>query len=270
MVPGTGAAGYVCNFQDLTEEKRREANYRAKDRMATLGHVAAAIAHEIRNPLASIAGSARLLQQIAQLDEDQNKLIGIVSRESDRLNKLVSDFLAYAREQRLEFCNADLVNLLEETLLLVEHHPLFGARCRVQRKLPGHAVVACVDADKLRQVFWNICDNSLKAMSGGGTLTAVIEEKNSKEVTVVLSDTGVGFTQEQLEKLFEPFQSRFANGTGLGLPIVYQIIQGHHGRLQVESVPGKGSRFVIELPRTQPLPSSGQPQLPARLRSVPG
>src|SRR5712692_7764225 len=199
VIPETGVVGYVYNFQDLTEEKRREAEYRAKDRMASLGRLSAGIAHEIRNPLASIAGSVKLLQDMANLDEDQAKLISIVRRESERLNKLVSDFLLYSRDQRFEFRDVDVVNLLEETLLLVEHHPLFSPGCRLERKFPRRAVMVCADADKIRQVFWNICDNSLKAMMDqGGTLAAEIEESSSSNVRVVLSDTGIGFTSAQL------------------------------------------------------------------------
>jgi two-component system sensor histidine kinase PilS (NtrC family) len=107
------------------------------------------------------------------------------------------------------------------------------------------------DADKLRQVFWNICDNSLKAMPEGGTLTVQAEEVG-KGVRVVLADTGIGFTGVQLEKVFEPFQSGFNQGTGLGLALVYQIIRGHQGSIQVYSQPGKGARFVIDLPREAP------------------
>ena len=135
-MPEVGVVGYVYNFQDLTEEKRREAEYRTKDRMATLGRMAAGIAHEIRNPLASIAGSVKLLQSISELDDDQAKLITIVSRESERLNKLVSDFLLYSRDQRFEFQPVDVVTLLEETLLMVEHHPLFGPQIHIERKFP--------------------------------------------------------------------------------------------------------------------------------------
>jgi two-component system sensor histidine kinase PilS (NtrC family) len=263
VVPESGMAGYVYNFQDLTEEKRREAEYRAKDRMASLGRMAAGIAHEIRNPLASIAGSVKLLQSLADLDEDQAKLISIVSQESERLNKLVSDFLLYYRDQRLEFRPVDLVNLLEETLLLVEHHPQFGPQCRVERRFPRHAVTISADADKLRQVFWNICDNSLKAMPKGGTVTAQIEELGNERLRVTLGDTGIGFTEAQVEELFEPFYSGFSEGTGLGLAIVYQIIQGHQGAIRVESKPGKGARFLIELPRA-PVQASADRVLSAR------
>ena len=257
VVPGTGTVGAIYNFQDLTDEKRREAEYRAKDRMATLGRLSAAIAHEIRNPLASIAGSVKLLGSLADPDEDRSKLITIVSRESDRLNKLISDFLVYARPQRFEFSDVDVVNLLEETLLLVEHHPLFGAGYRLERHFPPQPVVARADPDKLRQVFWNMCDNSLKAMPEGGTLTVEIEEHPEVEkrggtngyLRVKFSDTGIGLSREEIEKLFEPFQPGFANGTGLGLAIVYQVIEGHRGRIRVDSKPGQGSRFVIDLPR---------------------
>jgi two-component system sensor histidine kinase PilS (NtrC family) len=248
IVPAAGVVGYVYNFQDLTEEKRREAEYRTKDRMATLGRMAAGIAHEIRNPLASIAGSVKLLQSISQLDEDQANLITIVRRESERLNKLVSDFLLYSRDLRFEFQRVDVVILLSETLLLIEHHPLFGPQIHIERKFPRRAVMVLADADKLRQVFWNICDNSLKAMPQGGTITAQAEEAGER-IRVVLGDTGIGLTSAQLEKVFEPFQSGFSEGTGLGLALVYQIIRGHQGSIQVDSQPGKGARFLIDLPR---------------------
>ena len=257
MVPEIGVVGFVYNLQDLTEQKRREAEYRTKDRMATLGRMAAGIAHEIRNPLASITGSVKLLQSISRLDDDQSKLIEIVSHESERLNKLVSDFLLYCRDQRHEPQQVDLLNVIEETLVLLSHHPLFGANVRVEKRLPAGPLMIWADADKLRQVFWNISDNALKAMPGGGELTVQVEESSERTVRVTLSDTGVGFTEQQLEKVFEPFQPGFSGGTGLGLAIVYQIMQGLGGTIQVESKAGQGARFVLEIPK-QPTPSVGE------------
>jgi two-component system, NtrC family, sensor histidine kinase PilS len=258
VVSGSGAVGNVYNVQDLTEEKRLEEEYRAKDRMATLGRLSAGIAHEIRNPLASIAGSVRLLRSMANLSDDEGKLIDIVSHESERLNKLVNDFLAYSPDQRMEFRDVDLVMILEETLVLLEHHPKFGANYRIERKLPRQPVVAWADADRLRQIFWNICDNSLKAMPGGGTLSVEIQNVRGAPAKVIISDTGVGFSHAQLEKVFEPFQTGFENGTGLGLAIVYQIVSAHRGKIQVDSRPGHGARFTIELPGIPDGASLGQ------------
>ena len=249
-LPEKGVAGYIYTFQDLTDEKRREADYQARERMATLGRVAAAIAHEIRNPLASIAGSVQVLQSLGGLEADQAKLIEIVNRESSRLENLVSEFLAYSREQRLKVRSVDLVALLDETLLLLEHHPrVLPGDCRLERRFPPHPVVAAVDPDRMRQVFWNICDNSLKAMPAGGVLSAGVDGDNATLVRVVLADTGVGLTAEQLDRLFEPFRPGFAQGTGLGLAITRQIVEAHGGKIRVESQPGLGTRFVIELPR---------------------
>jgi len=248
MVPVIGVAGFVYNFQDLTEEKRRDAEYRTKDRMATLGRLAAGIAHEIRNPLASITGSVKLLQSISRLDEDQTKLIEIVSHESERLNKLVSDFLLYCRDQRHEPQKVDLVKVIEETLVLLSHHPLFGGNVRVEKHFPSRLPTVWADPDKLRQVFWNISDNALKAMPDGGVLTVLAEEAGERAVRVTLSDTGIGFSEQQLEKVFEPFQPGFSGGTGLGLAIVYQIMQGVGGAVRVESKAGQGTRFILELP----------------------
>jgi two-component system, NtrC family, sensor histidine kinase PilS len=251
IVPERGVVGYIHTFQDLTEQKRMQVEERFRDRMATLGRMAAGIAHEIRNPLSSISGSVKLLEQITMLSEDQAKLIGIVSRESARLDKLVSDFLVYSRDQVFEFRPVDLVGLLDETLLLLEHHPLFNSAFQVKRLFPPPPVLASIDTDKIRQVFWNVCNNSLKAMPDGGRLTAEIRNGVPDRVSVILSDTGIGLAASQMERVFEPFHSRFKDGTGLGLAISYQIVKAHGGEIHVSSRPGEGARFAIHLPRRQ-------------------
>lgn len=253
VIPESGTAGYIYSLQDLTIQKRLEAQFRLRDRMATLGRLSAGIAHEIRNPLASISGSAKVLETMRDIDEDERKLIAIVSRESERLNKLVSDFLLYSREQRFEFSDIDLVVLIEETLFLLQHRPDFPQGVRISRNLPAHPMMILADADKLRQVFWNVCDNALKAMEDGGILTVEVSSVDLGVTEIVFRDTGIGIEPSQQEKLFEPFQAAFAHGTGLGLAIVYQVVQGHGGRIQVESSPGNGTEVIIDLPKSQPV-----------------
>ena len=135
--------------------------------------------------------------------------------------------------------------------MLIEHHPGFSSGTVIERKFPKKPVVVHADADKLRQVFWNICDNALKAMPSGGKLSAEIVDTGDAEIRIRLADTGMGLSDAQREKIFEPFQAGFTNGTGLGLAIVYQIIQAHRGSIQVGSGPGKGTQFLIGIPRSQ-------------------
>ncbi|MGH9787222.1 MAG: two-component system sensor histidine kinase NtrB [Candidatus Acidiferrales bacterium] len=240
--------GFVYNFQDLTELKRLEAEVVHKEQMAALGRLAAAIAHEIRNPLAAIAGSVRQLARYAAMGEDEQKLVDIVNRESDRLNRLVNDILSYSKGPVPRRQPTDLGQLMEETLLLLERHPQFNGGIRVEKQLPRGRVVASVDAGQMRQVLWNLCDNAVRAMPDGGTLRVGLEEGNGV-VRVRVADTGVGMAPEQREKIFEPFETGFPGGTGLGLAIVYQIIQSHGGRVGVEAVHPCGSVFIVELPR---------------------
>ncbi len=240
--------GFVLPFQDLTEVIQLEREVRRQDRLAALGRVAAAIAHEIRNPLASMRGSVQVLGSEVNLSDEQAQLMNIVLRESDRLERIISDFLMYARPRRPEMSQVDLNEVLEETLGLLRFSPEINSE--------GHQLVACLapqpavveaDAGQIRQVFWNLSRNAVVAMPDGGALTISIERTADHQIQVVFSDTGIGMTEEQVERIFEPFSSFGSGGTGLGMSIVYQIINEHRGKISIKSAVGRGTAITVRL-----------------------
>ena len=247
-VSAPGDLGFVYTFDDLTEIRRLEREMRMQDRLAAVGRLAAAIAHEIRNPLTSIAGSVSMLSDTPALGAEEKRLLQIVTRESERLNAIITDFLAYSRGKQYRFERVDLIPLLEDTLTLLEHRlAAEGAGINVRRSFQQPEAWVLADGDKIKQVFWNFCENAVRAMRDqGGTLTVTLSERGT-DWEINFADTGHGIPPQQTEKIFEPFQSNFEGGTGLGLAIVYQIVQAHEGKVWARSEAGKGTSFVLRL-----------------------
>jgi two-component system sensor histidine kinase PilS (NtrC family) len=248
-VPDRGSIGCVYTFDDLTELRRLERDLRMQDRLAAVGRLAAAIAHEIRNPLTSIAGSVSMLSGIPDLSEEHRQLLQIVTRESQRLNGIITDFLSYSRGKQYQFSKVDLLLLLEDTLTLLEHRiSTENLGIRLERHFGVGEAFVLADGDKIKQVFWNFCENAVRAMRSGGTLSVSLEPVG-QDWQINFADTGPGMAPQLVEKVFEPFQSQFEGGTGLGLAIVYQIVQAHEGKVWARSKLGQGSVFVLRLRR---------------------
>jgi len=242
--------GIILTFQDITRIVVMEEQMRRQERLASVGSLAAGIAHEIRNPLASISGSIQMLQGELDLEDDHRNLMDIVLRETDRLNTIITEFLDYARPRSGLRERLDLQSLLQETIVLFKNSRDFRAGIDIRSAIAPQMTVAG-DSQRLRQVFWNLLINAAQAISDNGAISVSASPgmgDHSDEVIIRISDTGAGITEEHLQSIFDPFFTTKTNGTGLGLAIVYSIIEDHGGSIDVKSGSGKGSIFTICLP----------------------
>lgn len=249
LMDGQGLlSGYIMTFQDLTEIKQLESELELNRKMAAIGELSAAIAHEIRNPLASMVGSVQVLRQQLALTSSQEHLMDIVIRESGRLERTISGFLRYAGKKQFNPVWTDLSQLVRDTLLLFQNSPEAGVRLEIQFKgegeYPFHG-----DPDQLGQVIWNLLTNASRAMPMGGVLAVQIRREESW-YRITVSDNGKGMDPDTVSKVFEPYQGKFSGGSGLGLAIAYRVVSDHGGKMEVESTAGVGSSFHILLPRT--------------------
>ena len=240
-------SGLVITFQDLTDVRVMEETARRQDRLAAVGRLAASIAHEIRNPLAAMRGSIQMMRSEMEADSDHHELMEIILRESDRLNKIVSDYLNYARPRPTEMKDVDVGELVKQTLKLLRNSPEISDGHSLEEQLPNEPLMVKGDEEQLKQVCWNVARNAMQAMPDGGTFQVRAERTPADRIQLVFKDTGRGMSPEQVERLFEPFTST-TGGTGLGLSIVYQIIRDHSGTINVRSREGKGTTITVELP----------------------
>ena len=239
--------GVVAACEDLSALREMEARMRHADRLASLGRMSANIAHEIRNPLASMTGAIEALSGASPIDADEREsLRQIVTRESERLNRIIKDFLAYARPTPLQRSRTDVAAVLDDVLVLLEHRPLPDG-VKVIRTFTSPLWVD-VDANALRQSLWNLCLNAVEAMPDGGDLNVGASARVGR-VEIWVADTGRGIAAKDIGHIFEPFYSTKTEGSGLGLALVHRVIADHGGDIDVRSLPGAGTTITLTLPQ---------------------
>lgn len=246
--PG-GRAGFLLTFQDVTAIKKLERDAAIQQRLAAVGEMAAGIAHEIRNPLASMSGSIQILRQELPLSTEQEQLMDIVLRESERLNTTIRSFLAYARPQRFQIARFDLRRALNDTALLLRNSAEVREGHDIVVDVPSTELWYEADEGQMKQIIWNLATNGLRAMPNGGHLRLMgAVEPSSEGVVLTVRDEGVGIAPEDLDGLFQPFHGTFAKGSGLGLAIVHRIVADYNGEIHVSSQLGAGTTVSVRLP----------------------
>jgi two-component system sensor histidine kinase PilS (NtrC family) len=254
-----GEAGFLLTFQDVTEARRLEREAQIQQRLAAVGEMAAGIAHEIRNPLASIAGSMQILRQDLALTPDQAQLMDIVLRESERLNETIRSFLAYAKPQRQSLVTVDVGRVITETATILENSPELSDAHVISLEIPTEPCLLQADEGQLRQIVWNLATNGLRAMAAGGRLTLGVRDAASPEgepgVLIEVRDEGRGIPKGELDGIFQPFRTGFPRGTGLGLSIVQRIVADYGGQINVSSAPGQGTAVSVRFPAGAAVPA---------------
>jgi two-component system sensor histidine kinase PilS (NtrC family) len=241
--------GYVVIFTDLTELREMEDKLRVTEKLSAIGRMAASIAHEVRNPLASMSGSIQLLKKDLDLESEDLKLMDIVLKETERLNVLVGDFLAYARPPAPHFEDIDLRDIIQDAVRLL-HNTSLGPEINLSTELPEEKAILSVDMSQMHQVIMNLVKNSADAIERKGNITISLRRSDNSpdgESVLTVSDDGPGIPEEILPRIFEPFITSKVSGTGLGLAIVYQLVQIHKGTVNVHTQEGLGTSISIHL-----------------------
>ncbi|RMG58715.1 MAG: PAS domain-containing sensor histidine kinase [Deltaproteobacteria bacterium] len=246
-----GPIGKILIFQDLTRVKEMEERVKIADRLAVLGELASGLAHEIRNPLSSIAGSAQVLKEVGGKSEDEKILLEIIEKESRRLNNLIKDFLTFARPELNFRESVDLSSLCEEVVRAVEFSEKKKEGVEVIFRV-DERVFARADEEKLKQVVWNLLLNAMEAVPAGAGIVSVLLDSTSeggrKYARIRIEDNGAGIPEDAMKRIYDPFFTTKDGGTGLGLSVSSRIVQLHGGFIKAENNPSGGAVFSVYLP----------------------
>jgi signal transduction histidine kinase len=253
--------GVIFILEDLEQIRLLKKKEREREHLATIGEVAAGIAHEIRNPLFGISSVAQILRMEAATRGEHRPLLDAMMSETERINRMVEELLFYGRPYSLVLSEVDLPAIWSSIILMAASE-IETRRLRVKTEFSPETPTIIADAERLRQVFLNLFKNAIDATPPRGEIRIRLEPRHGDviqgAVGIQVKDTGSGIAPEQLEEIFELFYSEKKGGSGLGLPICRKIVEGHGGRIEVESTPQKGSNFEVWLPPRPPQAPPGE------------
>ncbi len=238
-----GLQGSIIVFQDVTGIMRLKEAVERAERLATVGKFAAGLAHEVRNPLASMCASIDVLKAHLEVPPAMERLMVNVGKEADRLNRLIGDFLAFSRPRKLEMRETDLGDLVLGVLSMFKNDDLMKS-CKIEEKL-DLGVRAVVDEDLLRQVVWNLVKNAGEAMAPDGGALHIEATMKDMQPVIIVRDSGPGIPPDMLDRVFDPFYTTKKGGSGLGLAISHSIIEAHGGRLSLDSTQAQGTEVTL-------------------------
>ena len=246
---------FLTNYLTESLKKTREQlalaqkELEIKKRLAMAGEFSAQLAHEVRNPLTAVSGSVQLLRDTLDLSKKEKQLMDIVVRESKRVSESIEQFLNLASSPgKQTFSLVNLTEVMKETLTLMKRSGVLDGKYHVTGNYISAGIRYYASKDQIKQIFWNLVKNGLKAMPEGGRLNIDFTKNNSDDLSLIFSDTGIGMNEEEKERLFEPFYSRFQDGSGIGMAVVRRIVDDYNGQIEVTSEPGKGTTLMIIFP----------------------
>ena len=239
--------GQVLILRDLGEVRRLQDEIRRQEKLAAIGGLAAGVAHEIRNPLSSIKGIASYFKGKFEPESHDQEMAGVMIEEVDRLNRVISELLEFARPTELSLKLADINDLLKNSVRLIQKEAS-AKDIKIDLSLSEDVLATDIDSDRLSQCLLNLYINALQSMDNGGQLSIQSAKSKDGRINIQVHDTGAGINPEDLNRIFDPYYTTKPKGTGLGLAIVHKIVEGHDGQIKVRSILGQGSTFTITLP----------------------